>query len=717
MSTRSSVRVSLDVVTEQAQASLEAFNKYVLKSNTAWSTFTANLMANAASNAVGFIRDQMSQMYNKAIEEAKNAEREINSLNVALAKNGIYSVETSKSFQILADQIEATTLYTGGAILENTALLTSMTSLNEQGIARTIKAATELAATYDIELGAATEALAKASRGNTTSLQKLGLEFETSGTKAQNFESILNALEARQGTAAAKANTYEGSQKKITDSSNKVFEAIGALITQNPAVLGAMGAFAKILGATAGALETFGEWTRRNSDLLEGLAMGFATAGVALTAIAAKVILASASFTALTKAASIAWVAIPGPVGVAVASIAAVSAALYGIVKHWGAISAGAYSAMAATLEFSAKASAALGANGVAKSLEAEAAAYRTKAQEARAAYDAERAASDANRAAIENNSAANRQAIDEEAEARLKATNEWVKKLSDAQRSEEEINKRKLEAAKFAYEEQGLVELAGDEVNFQAKLDRERAYFERQREIQEEARNYELERVNQSTLSEQAKFDARMSIEQTYQAKSNQLQLDFAKKSIELSKKEEEEQRKLRQQKIAAASQLFGALADLASLGGQQSFGAFKALAVAESITAGYLAVQRTLASGPWPANAIAATAIGIQAAANTAKIVAQQPPAFASGGIVPGNSYVGDRVAARVNSGEMILNRQQQSNLFNQINTGGLGSDAIALLSEIASVLRRGQIIQIDGKQIVSVVRDGIQSGRAIA
>lgn len=43
----------------------------------------------------------------------------------------------------------------------------------------------------------------------------------------------------------------------------------------------------------------------------------------------------------------------------------------------------------------------------------------------------------------------------------------------------------------------------------------------------------------------------------------------------------------------------------------------------------------------------------------------------AFAEGGIVGGNSYTGDRLFARVNSGEMILNRAQQATLFG--NSGG--------------------------------------------
>lgn len=51
---------------------------------------------------------------------------------------------------------------------------------------------------------------------------------------------------------------------------------------------------------------------------------------------------------------------------------------------------------------------------------------------------------------------------------------------------------------------------------------------------------------------------------------------------------------------------------------------------------------------------------------------------PAFATGGIVDGTSYTGDNVIARVNSGEMILNSQQQKRLFALANgSGGLGGE----------------------------------------
>ena len=68
-----------------------------------------------------------------------------------------------------------------------------------------------------------------------------------------------------------------------------------------------------------------------------------------------------------------------------------------------------------------------------------------------------------------------------------------------------------------------------------------------------------------------------------------------------------------------------------------------------------------------PWPLNiiAMAATAAGLMA--SIANI-----PKFATGGIVSGTSFVGDNVIARVNSGEMILNTRQQSNLFSMLDGG---------------------------------------------
>ncbi len=55
-----------------------------------------------------------------------------------------------------------------------------------------------------------------------------------------------------------------------------------------------------------------------------------------------------------------------------------------------------------------------------------------------------------------------------------------------------------------------------------------------------------------------------------------------------------------------------------------------------------------------------------------------------FATGGIVPGTSYTGDKVIARVNSGEMILNSQQQARLFAIANGAAVYGEALAVGGE---------------------------------
>jgi len=50
-------------------------------------------------------------------------------------------------------------------------------------------------------------------------------------------------------------------------------------------------------------------------------------------------------------------------------------------------------------------------------------------------------------------------------------------------------------------------------------------------------------------------------------------------------------------------------------------------------------------------------------------------QLPRLEQGGIIPGDSYSGDHVLARVNSGEMVINREQQSMLWDAIQSGNLG------------------------------------------
>lgn len=90
----------------------------------------------------------------------------------------------------------------------------------------------------------------------------------------------------------------------------------------------------------------------------------------------------------------------------------------------------------------------------------------------------------------------------------------------------------------------------------------------------------------------------------------------------------------------------------------------------VAANTAKGVSAAGSSAASLPFPANIIAIGAAIAAAVALFASI-----PKFATGGVITGGPTSGDKILARVNAGEMILNQGQQSRLFEAINSGKLG------------------------------------------
>lgn len=68
---------------------------------------------------------------------------------------------------------------------------------------------------------------------------------------------------------------------------------------------------------------------------------------------------------------------------------------------------------------------------------------------------------------------------------------------------------------------------------------------------------------------------------------------------------------------------------------------------------------------------------------------------PKFANGGIISSPYGSGDRVLARVNGGEMILNKNQQSNLFNLLDRGG-------------NITNNQVSFKISGKELVGVINN---------
>ena len=139
-------------------------------------------------------------------------------------------------------------------------------------------------------------------------------------------------------------------------------------------------------------------------------------------------------------------------------------------------------------------------------------------------------------------------------------------------------------------------------------------------------------------------------------------------------------------EKKVGAIGDAFASMGDiLGSLGETMESPELNVAATIGQAIANYIlgwtqATAEAAALGP-----IGWAAFALSSLAQVAAVVAQihSISGYATGGIIGGSSYSGDKLLARVNSGEMILNKRQQTTLFNAIASGRIGNGG-----DIASV-----------------------------
>ena len=119
----------------------------------------------------------------------------------------------------------------------------------------------------------------------------------------------------------------------------------------------------------------------------------------------------------------------------------------------------------------------------------------------------------------------------------------------------------------------------------------------------------------------------------------------------------------------------------------------------VAANTAKGVSEVGASTGSLPFPANLIAMGAAIAAAVALFASI-----PKFANGGIITGGPSSGDKMLARVNSGEMILNQGQQSRLWQAIQSGRVLTGASPELQSVTTKVR--------GKDLLLTINNELKS-----
>ena len=251
------------------------------------------------------------------------------------------------------------------------------------------------------------------------------------------------------------------------------------------------------------------------------------------------------------------------------------------------------------------------------------------------------------------------------------KTQDEIIKNSAEAAKKQNAINEQQLKDKKE--NTQKLIDSVGESIlsvtNLIASFQQARA------EKEAEAINEQITNTEKNIADLEAKAEKASGL------RKKRIEKDIAAQKILLEQ----------QQKEAEAIRLKAAKED-------------KKIAIIQAIIQGALAVQRALASVPFPANLLAAIPTGIAAAAQIATIAAQP---LAEGGVVTGQRVNqkqniptrsnGDNVLAYVKRGEVVLNQRQQSLLggsptFRRIGIKGFADGGIvppisAPLSAISS------------------------------
>lgn len=118
-------------------------------------------------------------------------------------------------------------------------------------------------------------------------------------------------------------------------------------------------------------------------------------------------------------------------------------------------------------------------------------------------------------------------------------------------------------------------------------------------------------------------------------------------------------------------------------------------------SVVQGYgQATAEASSMGPW-----AWIAFSVAAMAQVAAMIGQihsltaDTEGYATGGIVSGNTTVGDNVLARLNANEMVLNTRQQANLFRMLDTPG---------SPVSNEMSSNVSFKIKGSDLIGVLNN---------
>lgn len=211
------------------------------------------------------------------------------------------------------------------------------------------------------------------------------------------------------------------------------------------------------------------------------------------------------------------------------------------------------------------------------------------------------------------------------------------------------------------------------------------------EQQLKAEAFNADLEAIKQKRETDLANKEYYDQLEKDLQQKHYDDLVGIAKDAAD---KEMELERRKKQAKLALVGDIFGNLASLMNTGSKKLFAIGKAAAVANAVVDGYAAVQKTMASVPYPFNVPLAAA---QAVASAAQVKGIMSTKFGSAG--SGQSFQGGQVVNNAGSTQQRQQPEQRNISIALTGSGFSGGDIRGLISAINEELGDGVTLSATG------------------
>ncbi len=613
----------------------------------------------------GALKDLFNVIITDGIKAAQEEESALKSLNFALVSTGRLAKDSVKDFQEFSKVLSQTSGIQDDVIIQNAALLQSLSGLTNDGLKKATQAAVDLAAVTGKDLSTVTNAIAKAANGSTEALAKFGIQVEKGKTEAETFANALDKIQTRFGGAASQqVNTFSGALNKVSISFNDLLKELGKIFTQNAGIKSLFISLADGVNSLAKSVDD-----NRQSII------DFTNNGILF--LFDTIIKGLPVLDFLNKSFIILQNTVSGTLSLVTGTISQLGIVIGSIGSKFTEAESGA-GTFFRSLQDASQNVAGAAADQILTDIDDIKKAYNDPGvfssfkqnlldtqQSFSTAIDANTVkAEDAEKRRLDaiRNAAAEEQRIRQES---FTAIDELVNERKAVQAEQEALEKE----LKIASEEEEFLRL-------EQNLGRRAA-------IEELATAQRLARDGKENEARQKLRE----IDRKAAEKDLQSLFDFEKNT--------------NAGRAANFRSTLGTISTLQSSSSQELFAIGKAAALATATIDGIAAVQKALASAPPPFNFALAAIVGVASAANLAKIASAQPPSRQGGGLVPGPISDTDNTLINAAGGELVLNRRQQTDLFNSINQNRIGGGGSGTVINI-----QGNVIADDESQVNKLI-----------